>query len=202
MVTIILIIAAYLLGSVSFAVVASWLFKLPDPRSYGSGNPGATNVLRTGKKVAAIITLLGDAGKGWLAVVIARYWSNTEGLGNEVIAGMALAVFLGHLFPIFLRFKGGKGVATSAGVLLGLNPWLGLLTILTWLVVALFFRISSLSALLAALLAPVYAYFLLGQEIFVLTVLLLSALLIIKHHSNIANLLAGKETKIGKSSSS
>lgn len=202
MVTIILIIAAYLLGSVSFAVVASWLFKLPDPRSYGSGNPGATNVLRTGKKVAAIITLLGDAGKGWLAVVIARYWSNTEGLGNEVIAGMALAVFLGHLFPIFLRFKGGKGVATSAGVLLGLNPWLGLLTILTWLVVALFFRISSLSALLAALLAPVYAYFLLEQEIFVLTVLLLSALLIIKHHSNIANLLAGKETKIGKSSSS
>lgn len=202
MVTIILIIAAYLLGSVSFAVVASWLFKLPDPRSYGSGNPGATNVLRTGKKVAAIITLLGDAGKGWLAVVIARYWSNAEGLGNEVIAGMALAVFLGHLFPIFLRFKGGKGVATSAGVLLGLNPWLGLLTILTWLVVALFFRISSLSALLAALLAPVYAYFLLEQEIFVLTVLLLSALLIIKHHSNIANLLAGKETKIGKSSSS
>lgn len=202
MVTIILIIAAYLLGSVSFAVVASWLFKLPDPRSYGSGNPGATNVLRTGKKVAAIITLLGDAGKGWLAVVIARYWSNAEGLGNEVIAGMALAVFLGHLFPIFLRFKGGKGVATSAGVLLGLNPWLGLLTILTWLVVALFFRISSLSALLAALLAPVYTYFLLEQEIFVLTVLLLSALLIIKHHSNIANLLAGKETKIGKSSSS
>src|SRR5690606_29640289 len=110
-----------------------------------------------------------DAGKGWLAVVIARYWSNTEGLGNEVIAGMALAVFLGHLFPIFLRFKGGKGVAISAGVLLGLNPWLGLLTILTWLVVALVSRISSLSALLAALLAPVYAYFLLEQEIFVLT---------------------------------
>lgn len=198
MVTVILIVSAYLLGSVSFAVIASWLFKLPDPRSYGSGNPGATNVLRTGKKAAAVVTLLGDAGKGWLAVIIAKYLGSIGELSDAVIAGVALAVFLGHLFPIFLRFKGGKGVATSAGVLLGLNPWLGVLTILTWLVVALVSRISSLSALLSALLAPIYAYFLLEKEVFILTVMMLSTLLIIKHRSNIANLIAGKETRIGK----
>ncbi|SCX12913.1 acyl-phosphate glycerol-3-phosphate acyltransferase [Nitrosomonas eutropha] len=200
MITVILIFSAYLLGSISFAVVASWLFKLPDPRSYGSGNPGATNVLRTGKKAAAAVTLLGDAGKGWVAVVVAKYLGNVLGLGNEVIASAALAVFLGHLFPIFLAFKGGKGVATSAGILLGLNLWLGILAILTWIIVALVSRISSLSALLSALLAPLYTYFLLQKEMLTITVLIISILLILKHQSNIANLIAGKETRIGKSS--
>ncbi|ABI58579.1 glycerol-3-phosphate 1-O-acyltransferase PlsY [Nitrosomonas eutropha] len=200
MITVILIFSAYLLGSISFAVVASWLFKLPDPRSYGSGNPGATNVLRTGKKVAAAVTLLGDAGKGWVAVVVAKYLGNVLGLGDEVIASAALAVFLGHLFPIFLAFKGGKGVATSAGILLGLNLWLGILAILTWIIVALVSRISSLSALLSALLAPLYTYFLLQKEMLTITVLIISILLILKHQSNIANLIAGKETRIGKSS--
>ncbi|MXS80929.1 acyl-phosphate glycerol-3-phosphate acyltransferase [Nitrosomonas eutropha] len=200
MITVILIFSAYLLGSISFAVVASWLFKLPDPRSYGSGNPGATNVLRTGKKAAAAVTLLGDAGKGWVAVVVAKYLGNVLGLGDEVIASAALAVFLGHLFPIFLAFKGGKGVATSAGILLGLNLWLGILAILTWIIVALVSRISSLSALLSALLAPLYTYFLLQKEMLTITVLIISILLILKHQSNIANLIAGKETRIGKSS--
>lgn len=200
MITVILIFSAYLLGSISFAIVASWLFKLPDPRSYGSGNPGATNVLRAGKKAAAAVTLLGDAGKGWVAVVAAKYFGNALGLGDEVIASAALAVFLGHLFPVFLAFKGGKGVATSAGILLGLNPWLGILAILTWIIVALFSRISSLSALLTALLAPLYTYFLLQKEILTITVLIISILLILKHQSNIANLIAGKEARIDKSS--
>ncbi|MXS85585.1 glycerol-3-phosphate 1-O-acyltransferase [Nitrosomonas sp. HPC101] len=200
MITVALIFSAYLLGSISFAVIASWLFKLPDPRSYGSGNPGATNVLRTGKKAAAAVTLLGDAGKGWVAVVAAKYLSNFYGLGDEVIAASALAVFLGHLFPVFLAFKGGKGVATSAGILLGLNLWLGILVISTWVIIALTSRISSLSALLSALLAPLYAYFLLEEEVFTITVLTVSILLIIKHRPNITNLIAGKETRIGKSS--
>ena len=200
MITVILIFSAYLLGSISFAIVASWLFKLPDPRSYGSGNPGATNVLRTGKKAAAAVTLLGDAGKGWVAVVATKYFGNALGLGDEVIASAALAVFLGHLFPVFLAFKGGKGVATSAGILLGLNPWLGILAILTWIIVALFSRISSLSALLTALLAPLYTYFLLQKEMLTITVLIISILLILKHQSNIANLIAGKEARIDKSS--
>lgn len=200
MITVILIFSAYLLGSISFAIVASWLFKLPDPRSYGSGNPGATNVLRTGKKAAAAVTLLGDAGKGWVAVVATKYFGNALGLGDEVIASAALAVFLGHLFPVFLAFKGGKGVATSAGILLGLNPWLGILAILTWIIVALFSRISSLSALLTALLAPLYTYLLLQKEILAITVLIISILLILKHQSNIANLIAGKEARIDKSS--
>lgn len=199
MITITLIFSAYLLGSVSFAVIASWLFKLPDPRSYGSGNPGATNVLRTGKKAAAAVTLLGDAGKGWAVVVAAKYLSDFFELGDEVIAVSALAVFLGHLFPVFLAFKGGKGVATSAGILLGLSLWLGILVIFTWIIVALISRISSLSALLSALLAPLYAYFLLEERVFTMTVLAISTLLIIKHRPNITNLIAGKEARIGKS---
>ena len=197
MITLILILAAYLLGSVPFAIVASRLFKLPDPRSYGSQNPGATNVLRTGKKGAAVVTLLGDMGKGWAAVLLAKYFSGVWGLGSEAIAGVALAVFLGHLFPVFLGFKGGKGVATSAGVLLGLNPWLGVLTILTWACVALISRISSLSALVSALLAPLYAYLLLEEGLVAVTVLIVSVLLITRHRSNIANLIAGKEARIG-----
>jgi glycerol-3-phosphate acyltransferase PlsY len=198
MITVILIFVAYLLGSIPFAIVASRLFKLPDPRSYGSQNPGATNVLRTGKKWAAVVTLLGDTGKGWIAIILAKYLGGFWGLGSEMIAGVALAVFAGHLFPVFLDFKGGKGVATSAGILLGLSPWLGVLTILTWITIALISRISSLSALVSALLAPFYAYFLLGEGVLVVTVLVISLLLIVRHRSNIANLIAGKETRIGR----
>lgn len=199
-ITVALIFSAYLLGSIPFAVIASWLFKLPDPRSYGSGNPGATNVLRTGKKAAAVVTLLGDAGKGWVAIIAARYFGNILGLGDELVAGVAIAVFLGHLFPVFLAFKGGKGVATSAGILLGLDPWLGILVIFTWIIIAAVSRISSLSALLSALVAPLYTHFLLEKEILTVTIAILSMLLILKHRSNIANLIAGKEGRIGKSS--
>jgi len=200
MIAAVLILSSYLLGSISFAVVASKLFKLPDPRSYGSGNPGATNVLRTGKKAAAILTLLGDAGKGWVAVMMTKYLVEVWQLGDEIVAGAALAVFLGHLFPVFLAFKGGKGVATSAGILLGLNPWLGFLAVSTWIVVAVVSRISSLSALLSALFAPLYAYFLLGRMELVITVLIISTLLVLKHRSNVTNLIAGRESRIGKSS--
>ena len=188
---------AYLLGSVSFAVVSSWIFKLPDPRTYGSRNPGATNVLRSGRKAAAVLTLLGDAGKGWLAVVLAQTYAPLWGLGNEGIAVAALAVFLGHVFPVFLRFQGGKGVATAVGVLLGLNPWVGLMAIATWLLVALIWRISSLSALVAAALTPVYTVIMIGLEGSTLAVLLMSLVLIWRHQSNIVNLLAGKEGRIG-----
>lgn len=193
---------AYLLGSVSFALISSWIFKLPDPRTYGSKNPGATNVLRSGKKAAAVLTLLGDAGKGWLAVVLAQYYAPIWGLGNEGIAVVALAVFLGHVFPVFLRFQGGKGVATAVGVLLGLNPWVGLMAIATWLLVALIWRISSLSALVAAVLAPLYTVSMMGLEGSTLAVLCMSLVLVWRHQSNIVNLLAGKEGRIGEKKSS
>ncbi len=194
------ILLAYLLGSISFGVLASWVFQLPDPRTYGSKNPGATNVLRSGKKAAAALTLLGDAGKGWVAVALAQHFAPAWGLGDEAIAAAALAVFLGHLFPIFLRFKGGKGVATALGVLFGFNPWMGLLAIATWLLVAVIWRISSLSALAAAVFAPVCALYFLGFEANTLVVLIMSLLLIWRHKSNIASLIAGKETRIGKRS--
>lgn len=194
MMALVYILLAYLLGSVSFAVISSWLFKLPDPRTYGSRNPGATNVLRSGKKAAAVVTLLGDAGKGLLAVVLAQYL----GLANEVIAGVALAVFLGHVFPVFLKFQGGKGVATAVGVLLGLNLWVGLLAMATWLLVVMIWRISSLSALVAAILTPIYAVIFMGFDVVTLAVLMISLLLIWRHQSNIINLMAGKEARIGK----
>jgi glycerol-3-phosphate acyltransferase PlsY len=200
MTTMVFILLAYLLGSISFALVASWIFKLPDPRTYGSRNPGATNVLRSGKKAAAVLTLLGDAGKGWLAVTLAQHFTVTSGLGSEAVAAVALAVLLGHVFPVFLRFEGGKGVATAVGVLLGLNLGMGLLAIATWILVAAIWRISSLAALTAAALAPVYAVFFLGFEVNTLAVLVMSLLLIWRHKSNIANLIAGKEARIGKSS--
>lgn len=196
MTALVYVLLAYLLGSVSFAVISSWLFKLPDPRTYGSKNPGATNVLRSGKKAAAVLTLLGDAGKGWLAVVLAQAY----GLPNEVIAAVALAVFLGHVFPVFLRFQGGKGVATAVGVLLGLDLWVGLLAMATWLLVVMIWRISSLSALVAAVLTPVYALIFMGLEVSLLAVLVISMTLIWRHQSNIINLLAGKEERIGKKS--
>ncbi|TSA52627.1 MAG: glycerol-3-phosphate 1-O-acyltransferase PlsY [Nitrosomonadaceae bacterium] len=202
MTTMVFILLAYLLGSISFALVASWIFKLPDPRTYGSGNPGATNVLRSGKKAAAVLTLLGDAGKGWLAVALAQHFAVTSGLGGEVVAAVALAVLLGHVFPVFLRFEGGKGVATAVGVLLGLNLGMGLLAITTWILVAMVWRISSLAALTAAALAPLYAVFFLGFEVNAMAVLIMSLLLIWRHKSNISNLIAGKEARIGKSDTS
>ncbi len=193
------ILLAYLLGSVSFALLASWIFRLPDPRTYGSKNPGATNVLRSGKKAAAALTLLGDAGKGWLAVTLAQHFAPAWGLGDAAIAAVVLAVFLGHVFPVFLRFAGGKGVATAVGVLFGLSPWLGLLALLTWLLATAIWRISSLAALMAAVLAPIYAAFFLGFEANTLAILVMSLLLIWRHKSNIANLIAGKEARIGRS---
>lgn len=193
---------AYLLGSVSFAVISSWIFKLPDPRTYGSGNPGATNVLRSGKKMAAVLTLLGDAGKGWVAVALAQYYAPVWQLGNEGIAIVALAVFIGHVFPIFLRFHGGKGVATAVGVLLGLNVWIGLMAIATWLIVALIWRISSLSALVAAIFAPIYTVAIVGAGESAGVVLLMSLVLIWRHQSNILNIWTGKEGAIGEKKSS
>lgn len=195
---IVFVVAAYLIGSVSFAVVVSRLMRLPDPHSYGSGNPGATNVLRTGNKKAALLTLLGDAAKGWLAVWLALQCVHQFGLGVEAIAGVALAVFVGHLFPIFHGFKGGKGVATALGILLALNPWLGLATLSTWLIIAFFFRYSSLAAIAAALFAPFFALLMFGFGPIVLALIALSGLLIYRHRSNIANLLAGKEGRIGE----
>ena len=190
-------IAAYLIGSVSFAVVVSKLFGLSDPRTYGSGNPGATNVLRSGNKAAAVLTLLGDCFKGWLAVWLAQTLAQRFDIGDNGIALVALAVFLGHLWPVFFRFVGGKGVATALGVLLGLNPWLGLATMVTWLVVAYAFRYSSLAALVAAVFAPFYYGLLFGIDMKLLAVLLMSALLLYRHRQNIANLMAGKESRIG-----
>jgi glycerol-3-phosphate acyltransferase PlsY len=198
MTTTVFIILAYLLGSVSFAVLASWIFRLPDPRTFGSMNPGATNVLRSGNKVAAIFTLLGDSGKGWVAVVLAQHFAPVWGLDNKVIAVVALLVFLGHIWPIFLRFKGGRGVATALGVVLGLNLWPGILAVITWIIVAIIWRFSSLSALVAATLTPVYAWIFLGSDLSTFVIFTISLLVIWRHKSNIANLLAGKETRIGK----
>ena len=192
------IILAYLLGSVSFAVVASWIFRLPDPRTFGSMNPGATNVLRSGNKAAAIFTLLGDSGKGWVAVVLAQHFVPVWGLDNEVIAVVALLVFLGHIWPVFLRFKGGRGVATAVGVVLGLNLWPGILAVVTWIIVAIIWRFSSLSALVAATLTPVYAWIFLDSILSIFVIFTISLLVIWRHKSNIANLLAGKETRIGE----
>jgi glycerol-3-phosphate acyltransferase PlsY len=199
MLTIVFIIAAYLLGSVSFAVITSKLFGLADPRTYGSGNPGATNVLRSGKKAAAALTLFGDAAKGWLAVFLAIHFSPSDVSYTMLAAAVALAVFIGHLFPVFLRFKGGKGVATALGVLLALNVWVGLGGLATWLFMALVFRLSSLAALTAAAATPIYAVLLGLPREWVLASGIMSLLLIWRHKKNIQNLLAGKEAKIGKS---
>ena len=193
MLTIVFVIAAYLLGSVPFAVLISKAFSLPDPRSYGSGNPGATNVLRSGKKAAAALTLFGDAAKGWLAVFLAIKFASHDAQGALLVGLVELAVFLGHLFPVFLRFKGGKGVATALGVLLALNVWLGLGALAIWLLMALVFRYSSLAALTAAACAPTFAFLLGLPREWVLASSIMLLLLIWRHKKNIQNLLAGKE---------
>ncbi len=201
MTTLVFVVCAYLLGSVSFAVLTSKAFGLADPRTYGSHNPGATNVLRSGKVAAAVLTLLGDAAKGWLAVWLALRFAPRDDNYFLLVAAVALAVFLGHLFPVFLRFKGGKGVATALGVLLALYAWLGLAALATWLVTALVFRLSSLSALVAAIGAPIYARLLGLPYEWVLSSFIMSLLLIWRHTSNIKNLLAGKEARIGSNES-
>ena len=192
------VLAAYLLGSVSFAVLISKLMGMPDPRSYGSKNPGATNVLRTGKKLAAALTLLGDAGKGLAAVLIARACLGETAAAGYDIPLVGLAAFAGHLYPVFHRFQGGKGVATAAGVLLGFDLWLGLATIATWIAIAVFFRLSSLAALVGSIFAPLYAWWLFGLRPVLAAVSAIALLLIWRHRGNIARLLAGEETRIGE----
>ena len=195
-----LILGAYLLGSISFAVMVSKCMALPDPYTYGSKNPGATNVLRTGNKKAALFTLLGDALKGWLAIAIARMVLGTETSGSLewVLSAVIIAVFLGHLFPLFHSFRGGKGVATACGILFGINFFLGLATLSTWLIVAFFTRYSSLAAIAAALFAPLYYVFLFGFHPVVLALVIMCVLLIWRHRSNIQNLMNGSETRIGR----
>ena len=194
------VVVSYLIGSLSFAVIVSRMMGLQDPRTYGSQNPGATNVLRSGSKAAAVLTLLLDAVKGWLPV----FWvQRLPGMGTDaLIAVCALAAFAGHVWPVFFRFKGGKGVATAAGVLFGVDFWLGLATMATWLIVAYFSRYSSLAAVAAAVFAP--AFYLLGAKvvwtgapIIALSIGAMSAVLLYRHKDNIARLIAGKESRIG-----
>ena len=190
--TVLTVLAAYCLGSVSFAIIVSRALRLPDPRTYGSKNPGATNVLRTGRRVAAVLTLAGDAGKGWLAVWLAELVSP----GSAPFA--ALAAFIGHLFPVFHRFRGGKGVATAAGVLFGLDWRIGLGTLATWLIIAAFFRYSSLAALIAAAFATFFTALLLGLGVEAAAVFVMSGLLAWRHRGNIARLVAGTEARLGE----
>jgi glycerol-3-phosphate acyltransferase PlsY len=196
-----LIPIAYLIGSISFAVVVSKCMRLPDPHTYGSGNPGATNVLRTGNKLAAVLTLIGDALKGYIAVMLARVLLGDESLtstmGSWVLSCVVIAVFLGHLFPIFHGFKGGKGVATACGILFGINWILGAATLSTWIIVAMFMRYSSLAALAAAVFGPIYFVFLFGFQPMGLALLVVCSLLIWRHRSNIQNLMNGTESRIG-----
>ena len=189
---------AYLIGSISFAVVVSKTMGLPDPHSYGSGNPGATNVLRTGNKKAALLTLLGDGLEGWLAVWLAQRFGPDYGVDQTGIALVAVAVFLGHLFPVFHRFAGGKGVATAAGILFAIHPWLGLGTLATWLIIAFFFRYSSLAALVSAIFAPFFYVLMFGIDVMAAVIVAISALLILRHRQNIAKLLSGQESRIGE----
>ena len=192
------IVVAYLIGSVSFAVVVSRAMGLADPRSYGSGNPGATNVLRTGNRRAAILTLVGDAAKGAVAVLLARTLADRFGFDDLTLTLVGLAAFIGHLYPVFHGFQGGKGVATAAGVLLALSPWLGLATLATWIVVAVFLRYSSLAALVAAVFAPAYYMLLAGADAVLVPLVAMSALLVWRHAKNIGNLIAGREARIGQ----
>ena len=195
-------VAAYLLGSLSFAVIVSRVMGLSDPRTYGSKNPGATNVLRSGSKAAAIITLLFDAAKGWLPVVLVRWFGEPYGMEEGTLALVGLAAFLGHLWPVFFRFQGGKGVATALGVLLGISGWLGLATLLTWIIIAFFFRYSSLASLVAAVFAPFF-YVLFGGVAWYMdarvgvAIAVMAGLLAWRHKDNIKRLLQGKESRLG-----
>ena len=196
------VLLAYLLGSLSFAVIVSQALGLSDPRSYGSKNPGATNVLRSGSKAAAVATLLLDGLKGWLPVVLVKWFGADYGLGDGTVAAVALAAFLGHLYPVFFQFKGGKGVATAAGVLLGVNWVLGVATLATWMIVVFFMRYVSLGSIVAAVFAPLF--YLLGHRgawyvdnRIELVLVIISALLVYRHRENIGKLLKGTESKLG-----
>ncbi len=189
--------AAYLIGSLSFAVIVSKFYGLDDPRSYGSGNPGATNVLRSGRKKAAALTLLGDALKGLVAVLLARWLQSHFGLADEVVAAVAVAVLAGHMWPLFFGFKGGKGVATALGVLLALSWPVALICAAVWLMMAFGLKISSLAALTATVISPLAAMFLMQQPSWQAAIAVIAALVLLRHRSNIQNLLSGKESKIG-----
>jgi len=193
---------AYLIGSVSFAMVVSKAYGLADPRTYGSKNPGATNVLRSGNKTAAVLTLAGDALKGWLAVFLALWYGPRYGVGENGIALVAIAVFLGHLYPIYFKFQGGKGVATALGILLAIDLWLGLATLATWIIIAAFFRYSSLAALVAAAFAPIYYAMFWDSSgnlsVTTLAIGAMSLLLVWRHRLNIGKLIAGKESRLGR----
>jgi glycerol-3-phosphate acyltransferase PlsY len=191
-------LAAYLIGSISFAVVVSRLLGLPDPRSYGSRNPGATNVLRSGSKLAAALTLIGDAGKGALAVWLAMLYTGESALGGVDVPLAGAGAFFGHLYPVYHGFKGGKGVATAAGVLLALDPWLGLATLVTFGVIAAFFRMISLASIVAAVFAAFYAFWLFGLRPITAAVAVLAVLIILRHRENIARLLRGAEPRVGE----
>ena len=196
MASIIFIVVAYLIGSISFAVVVSGFFGLPDPHSYGSGNPGATNVLRTGKKAAAALTLIGDAAKGALALWLARSFSAEFGIGQTTLAAVGLAVFLGHLFPLYFRFKGGKGVSTAVGILLALDLRVAGVTLLAWLVTVVAMRYSSLASIVGAAVAPIATFYFLGWGPFTLMVTIMTALLLWRHRANIGRLMNGSESRI------
>ena len=190
------VVAAYLIGSLSFAVIVSKFYGLDDPRSYGSGNPGATNVLRSGRKKAAALTLLGDALKGLVAVLLARWLQSYFGLADEVVAAVAVAVLAGHMWPLFFGFKGGKGVATALGVLLALSWPVALICAAVWLMMAFGLKISSLAALTATVISPLAAMFLVQQPSWQAAIAVIAALVLLRHRSNIQNLLSGKESKI------
>jgi glycerol-3-phosphate acyltransferase PlsY len=192
------LVAAYLIGSLSFAVIVSRFMGLADPRSYGSRNPGATNVLRSGNKAAAVLTLAFDALKGYLPVLATLLVGPRFGLGEGTAAFVGLAAFVGHLWPVFFKFEGGKGVATAAGALLGLNPWLGAATLATWVIIAFFFRYSSLASLVSAVFAPFYQALIWGVEPALLAIAIMSLLLVWRHEGNIRKLLAGTESKLGQ----
>ena len=191
------VVAAYLIGSLSFAVIVSKFYELDDPRSYGSGNPGATHVLRSGRKKAAALTLLGDALKGLVAVLLARWLQSYFGLADEVVAAVAVAVLAGHMWPLFFGFKGGKGVATALGVLLALSWPVALICAAVWLIMAFGLKISSLAALTATVISPLAAMFLVQQPSWQAAIAVIAALVLLRHRSNIQNLLSGKESKIG-----
>jgi glycerol-3-phosphate acyltransferase PlsY len=197
MATFTFIVIAYLVGSLSFAVIVSRAMGLPDPHSYGSGNPGATNVLRTGRKSAAILTLLGDALKGWLAVTLAQVYGPRFGVGDAGVAGVALAAFVGHVYPVYFGFRGGKGVATAAGILFAVSGWLGLATLATFAIIAAFFRYVSLASMIAAVFAAFYTTFLYGPNAMALAIAAMAALLIHRHRANIRKLMAGTENRLG-----
>ena len=198
--TALIALAAYLLGSISFAIVTSRLLRLPDPRSYGSKNPGATNVLRSGSRVAAALTLAGDAGKGWLAVWLAALYTGEAPAAGLDAALAGLCAYLGHLFPVFHGFRGGKGVATAIGVLLGLDPWLGVATLMTFGAIVAFFRMVSLASIIGAFFAAFFAFWLFGVRPITAVVAVMAALVIARHHANIGRIVRGEESKLGRKS--